>query len=52
MKILKSDNDEVGQSVHDVVATWRYRPLMVDGQPKPFCYILRFIIGPSPGTAQ
>jgi PEGA domain len=45
-RILKSADPAVDPDIRTVIGTWRYRPLLVDGQATPFCYVLNHDVSP------
>jgi hypothetical protein len=42
VRILKSADPSVDPEIPAVLGKWRYRPLIADGQPAPFCYVLQY----------
>jgi TonB family protein len=43
VSVLKSASDEVDHLVCAAIQSWRYRPRIVDGTPRPFCHPIRII---------
>jgi major membrane immunogen (membrane-anchored lipoprotein) len=41
--VLKSASEEVDRLVGAAITSWRYRPRIVDGSPRPFCHPIRII---------
>lgn len=42
LQILRRSIPVLDRQLPAVIARWRYRPYLVDGQPTPFCYMLRY----------
>ncbi|HYQ46676.1 MAG TPA: energy transducer TonB [Polyangiaceae bacterium] len=42
VQVLKGAGAALDGQFPSVMGRWRYRPLMVDGAPTPFCYLLRY----------
>lgn len=42
VQLMKSATPAVDSQFPSVIGRWRYRPLMADGVPTPFCYPLRY----------
>ena len=42
VQVLKGAGPALDGQFPSVMARWRYRPLMADGTPTPFCYLLRY----------
>jgi serine/threonine protein kinase/outer membrane biosynthesis protein TonB len=44
VRILKSADPTIDSQIPAVLGRWRYRPLIADGKPTPFCYVLKYDI--------
>jgi hypothetical protein len=44
VKLLKPADPAVDTQIPLVLSRWRYRPLLTDGRPTPFCYVLQYEI--------
>lgn len=44
VRLVKGAGPAIDGQIPSVLRRWRYRPRMVDGQPQPFCYPLRYEI--------
>ncbi|HYQ00264.1 MAG TPA: hypothetical protein VER96_16420 [Polyangiaceae bacterium] len=42
VQVMKGAGPALDGQFPSVMGRWRYRPLMVDGVPTPFCYLLRY----------
>ena len=42
VQVLKGAGAALDGQFPSVMGRWRYRPLIVDGAPTPFCYLLRY----------
>jgi len=42
VRVLRSAGPALDSQFPTVLRRWRYRPMKVDGQPVPFCYLLRY----------
>jgi periplasmic protein TonB len=42
VRILKGAGPAIDPQIPSVIGRWRYRPLLIDGRPTPFCYPLRY----------
>lgn len=40
VQVLRSQGELIDQKIVNALARWHYRPLLIDGRPKPFCYPL------------
>jgi hypothetical protein len=42
--ILKSASDEIDHMLTNaILSSWRYRPRLVEGSPRPFCHPIRIV---------
>jgi TonB family protein len=41
VQLLQGAAPELDSAVVSTLRTWRYRPRMVDGQPRPFCHLMK-----------
>jgi TonB family protein len=44
VKLLKSADAAVDPQIPAVLSRWRFRPLLSDGRPVPFCYVTQYEI--------
>jgi hypothetical protein len=44
VRIIRGAGPAVDPQIPAVLGKWRYRPLLLDGKPTPFCYPLRYEI--------
>jgi len=44
VKLLKSADPAVDPQIRAVLARWRFRPLLIDSRPVPFCYTTQYEI--------
>jgi len=44
VSILRSAGPALDAQIPSAIAHWRYRPLLEDGRPTPFCYVLNYEI--------
>lgn len=44
VKLLKSADPAIDAQIPAVLGKWRYKPLVTDGRPVPFCYVLQYEI--------
>jgi periplasmic protein TonB len=42
VQLMKGASPAIDPQFPRVIGRWRYRPLLADGQPTPFCYLLRY----------
>lgn len=42
VQLIKGASPAIDGQFPSVIGRWRYRPLLADGQPTPFCYLLRY----------
>lgn len=42
VKVLRGADPAIDPQIPTVLGRWRYRPYMIDGQPVPFCYTIRY----------
>jgi protein TonB len=42
VQLIKGASPAIDSQFPSVIGRWRYRPLLADGQPTPFCYPLRY----------
>jgi protein TonB len=42
VQLMKGASPAIDAQFPRVIGRWRYRPLLADGQPTPFCYLLRY----------
>jgi protein TonB len=42
VQLVKGAGPAIDPQFPRVIGRWRYRPLLADGQPTPFCYLLRY----------
>lgn len=42
VQLIKGASPAIDSQFPSVIGRWRYRPLLSDGQPTPFCYPLRY----------
>jgi len=42
VQVLKGAGAALDSQFPSVIGRWRYRPLLADGVPTPFCYLLRY----------
>jgi periplasmic protein TonB len=42
VQLMKGASPAIDSQFPRVIGRWRYRPLLADGQPTPFCYLLRY----------
>ena len=42
VQLMKSATPAIDGQFPSVIGRWRYRPLIADGAPTPFCYPLRY----------
>lgn len=42
VQLMKGASPAIDSQFPSVIGRWRYRPLLADGQPTPFCYLLRY----------
>lgn len=42
VQVMKGAGPAIDPQFPSVLARWRYRPLLTDGVPTPFCYLLRY----------
>jgi protein TonB len=44
VQIMRPAGPAIDPQIPGVLARWRYRPLLLDGKPSPFCYLLKYEI--------
>jgi periplasmic protein TonB len=44
VRIVRPAGPAIDPQIPLVLRRWRYRPLLMDGRPAPFCYMLRYEI--------
>lgn len=44
VQIVRPAGPAIDPQIPGVLARWRYRPLLLDGKPSPFCYMLKYEI--------
>ena len=45
VKLLRPADPAVDAQIPAVLSRWRFRPLIANGRPAPFCYVLQYEIG-------
>lgn len=44
VSVMKGAGAAIDSQLPSVLGRWRYKPLLIDGRPTPFCYLLRYEI--------
>ncbi|MEY2932822.1 MAG: hypothetical protein RL033_3571 [Pseudomonadota bacterium] len=40
--IVRASQPTIDVQIPSVIARWRYKPYLIDGQPQPFCYLTKY----------